>query len=153
MSYDHRRASDRDEFRETFARNQGTAAREMEAVIATIREVDPGAVALVFGDHGLLLSLNLGSESYLEDPEFYVLDHLAIRMAIWPADACRRELDDVAGLGFITVAMAMRAIVTCLSDGVDPVDKSVTYSVPFWTRDRYERYLYERAPKGRAASP
>jgi len=148
MAHDNHRASDRDAFRETFNRNQIAVAREIETVIATIRELDPGAIVLVFGDHGPMLTRNQTLE---EDPEFFVLDHHAIRMAIWPGAACRVEFDGASRGGFITIAMAVRAIIICLADGVDPVNKSVTYSLPYWTKDRYDRYLYDNAPKAPAA--
>jgi hypothetical protein len=150
QSYNYHRAGDRDAYRREFARNQSEAAREIDELIATIREVDPGAIVLVFGDHGALMSR--GTE-YRDDPEFYVLDRHGVRMAIWPGGVCAREIDAASGGGFITVAMAVRAIITCLSDGLDPVDKSVTYSLPYGDRESYGRYLYESGSGAPIASP
>jgi hypothetical protein len=138
QSYNHAQASDREEFRAYFTTAQHEAAEAIDAVLATIRERDAGAIVLLFGDHGTMMTLN---QHYDDDPTFFVLDRHAIEMAIWPADACARELDAASSAGFITIALATRAIITCLADGVDPIAGNVTYALPYWTRDRFERYL------------
>ena len=73
---------------------------------------------------------------------------------MWPATACRSEFDEQSRGGFVTVAMAMRAIITCLAGGSDPVSKSVTYSLPYAIKD-FGRYLYDDIanPSGAAPKP
>jgi len=145
LSYDHRRADDRLAYRAEFNRNQMAAAAELRAMIATIRELDSEAIVLIFGDHGPIVPFVAERESnYLAAPEFYVQTSHAVRMAVWPASACAREFDDASSkAGFVTIAMAVRAIITCLADGLDPVHATVKYSLPYGNKDSYARYLYE----------
>jgi len=143
-SHDHSRPGDRDAYRAQFLRNSEAAAAEIAAVFATLRDVDPGAIVLVFGDHGSLMSRGA---ALIHDVAFYVRDRHAIRMAIWPATACERNFDHTLRGGFVTVAMAVRAIVVCLAAGHDPVDGRVTYTLPYREAQGYERFLYEDEPR------
>jgi hypothetical protein len=130
-------------------------------VLTVIRRLDPDSIVLVFGDHGPLVSWRAdGPGHFLAGPEFFILTRHPIRMAIVPGEACAREIDDLSRGGYITLAMAMRAIITSLSGGLDPVHETVTYSLPYaktpygrgkvW---RYEDFLYDPAPPADSVAP
>ena len=68
-------------FRREYIDGSETAARYLDLIIRHLEENDPGAILLVFGDHGPILSRGLQFE---DDPEFVVQDNYGILGGVYP---------------------------------------------------------------------
>lgn len=108
-------------FRAEYLHKSGEAAASLARLLRHLDEHDPQAVALVYGDHGPLLSQGVAFE---DAPEFVVQDHYGVLGGVHPPDACGRWFDEAAaGRPYLTVLDAVRAVLRCLAggQGVAPV--------------------------------
>lgn len=127
-------------YTENFAKNQHMVAQYMRSLIDLISVNDPTGIVVIFGDHGAWLSRAL--ELNDANAEFIVQDRHAVLSAIYPGDACSAHMALSDKHTFTTPTMLMRQLITCLSDGVDPIDWDVDYSGPYEAY-KFESFVYE----------
>ena len=122
------------------------AARHLNLIIRHLEENDPGAILLMYGDHGPLLSRGLQFE---DDPGFVVQDHFGILGGVYPRDTCAGWFDEASSQGYMTILDAVHALLRCLSGGESPLIKPRKYTqpglgpIPLHDKPYYEDFLYE----------
>ena len=133
-------------FRRGYINGSERAARYLDLVIRHLKENDPDAILLVYGDHGLFLSRGVHFE---DDPEFVFQDHFGILGGVYPRDTCAGWFDEASSQGYMTILDAVHALLRCLSDGESPLIKPRKYTqpgigpIPGDGKPHYEDFLYE----------
>ncbi len=145
VSHTYRGNSERikETYRQAFVAQSKTAAHYMQEVMQTIRNSDPTAIVLFFGDHGTGIIKGVRSEetSITEEEKYpYMIDVHGVSAAIYPPDACASHM--VFPTKYITTAMLARALIVCLADGEDPVNWKIDYNSPY-ANIKFDDYLYE----------
>ena len=133
-------------FRRGYINGSERAARYLDSIIRHLEENDPGAILLVYGDHGPFLSRGL---QFADDPEFVFQDSFGILGSVYPRDTCAGWFDEASSQGWMTILDAVHALLRCLSGGESPLIKPKQYTVP-WNHQfhghdglTYEDFLYE----------
>ena len=145
-SFRHDDAEQFEEFRRRYIKRSERAAHYLDLIIRHLEENDPGAILLMYGDHGLFLSQGLQFE---DDPEFVFQDHFGILGGVYPRDTCAGWFDEASSQGYMTILDAVHALLRCLSGGESPLIKPKEYTVPWNGQFRghdgltYEDFLYE----------
>ena len=135
-----------EEFKAIYIQSIERAARYLGLIIRHLEENDPGAILLVYGDHGLYLSRGL---RFKDDPEFVFQDTYGILGGVYPHDTCPGWFDEASSQGYMTILDAVHALLRCLSGGESPLVKPRKYTQPWsdWMplhdRPYYEHFLYE----------
>ena len=109
-----------DDYRKYFARRSLITAKHIATLVRFVEEKDPGAVLVIFGDHGPYISRGLSPEdpSPLTAKEV-IQDRHAVLVAIYPRTFCQSETSHAEEpLGLVRL---MRLIVKCLAGGTDPI--------------------------------
>ncbi len=113
-SFRHDDASTRERFRKRYLKNLARANGYLRRIVRHLERSDPGAILLVYGDHGPFVSQGVEFE---DDPRFVVRDHYGVLGGVWPRDACAPWLDEASAKGWMTVLDAVHALLRCLSGG------------------------------------
>ena len=139
-----------EEYRAVYVDWSERAARYLDLVIRHLEENDPGAILLVYGDHGVFLSRGLQFE---DDPTFVFQDNYGILGGVYPRDTCAGWFDENAAQGWMTTLDAVHALLRCLSGGESPLVKPRRYAQPgygpattpwaAYGKPYYEDFLYE----------
>ncbi len=122
------------------------AAHYLDLIIRHLEENNPGAILLVYGDHGPFLSKGLQFE---DDPEFVFQDHYGILGGVYPRDTCAGWFDEASSQGYMTILDAVHALLRCLSGGESPLINPRKYTqpaqgpIPLDDKPYYEDFLYE----------
>ena len=133
-------------FRRRYINSSERAASYLDLIIRHLEKNDPGAILLVYSDHGPFLSQGLQFE---DDPEFVFQDQFGILGGVYPRDTCAGWFDEASSQGHMTILDAVHALLRCLSGGESPLIKPKEYTVPwnyqFHRHDglTYEDFLYE----------
>lgn len=127
-------------YKKKFIRKQKQTTQYMRKILEQISLNDPTGIVLVFGDHGAWLSRGLQLKS--ETAEFVIRDRHMVLSAIYPGDACASYLGSADGRNFVTPTILVRQIITCLSNGVDPIDGEADYSGPY-EKFKFQNFTYE----------
>ena len=137
-------------FRSNYLRGSIDAAHLLALLLHHLRERDPEAILLVYGDHGPFLSRNV---AFADAPEFVVQDHYGALGGVHPPDACARWFDEAQQrLGYLTLVDAAHVVIRCLSGGesalrVAPKEHAMVGGwqgvVPGGDLVRYSDFLYE----------
>ncbi len=133
-------------FRRAYVNNSERAARYLALVVRHLQENDPGAILLVFGDHGPYLSRGLQFE---DDPDFVFQDKYGILGGVYPRDVCVRWFDEASSQDYMTILDAVHALLRCLSGGESPLIKPHRYTrpeygpIPRHYRAYYRDFLYD----------
>ena len=146
-SYRHGDAAEFERYRAGYLRRIETAAVYLDRIVRHVEE-DPGAILLVYSDHGMYLSRGVGFE---DDPEFFVQDRYGVLGGVFPPEACAPWFDAAAAPGWMTLLDAVHAVLSCLSDGEHALvelrawririrEAGVTHYADF------ADFLYERQP-------
>ena len=98
-------------FRAQYLRRIETAAEYLDRIVRHVEE-DPDAILLVYGDHGMYLSMGM---EFDDDPEFFVQDRYGVLGGVFPPDACAPWFDAAAAPGWMTLLDAVHAVLSCLS--------------------------------------
>ncbi len=135
-----------EKFRRRYIKRSERAAHYLDLIIRHLEENDPGAILLMYGDHGPFLSQGLQFE---DDPEFVFQDHFGILGGVYPRDTCAGWFGEASSRGYMTILDAVHALLRCLSGGESPLVKPKEYTVP-WNHQfhghdglTYEDFLYE----------
>ena len=109
-----------------------------------MEENDPGAILLVYGDHGTMVSM--GAKN---DPTFAVQANYGVLGGVYPREACGAWFDEAeAAQNHITVLDVVHALLRCLSGGESALAKPRTRTILFGRakgqdRSIFEEHLYE----------
>ena len=135
-----------DQFKSSYTRESNSAARYLEDIVAHLKQHDPNAILLVYGDHGPLVSRGMRFD---EAPEMVVQDRFGVLGGVYPRDRCSAYFDAAEEQGYLTVLDAVHAILGCLSGGqsvlVRPRQNRLGGfgGVPLDSGYTYEDFLYE----------
>ena len=146
LSFRYDDAEQIEAFRRNYIIGSERAARYLDLIVRHLEENDPGAILLVFGDHGLFLSQGLQFE---DNPEFVLQDHFGILGGVYPRDTCAGWFDEASSQGYMTILDAVHALLRCLSGGESPLIKPRKYTspgygpIPGHNKPYYEDFLYE----------
>ena len=119
----------------------GSAARDLEAILEHLKNNDPDAILYVYGDHGPGLSQGV---SFEDNPTFVVQDKLGVLGGVYPPDACATYFDESLSKGYMTALDGVHAILRCLSGGQSVLKTPRGPAIPLYETNRsYEEFLYE----------
>ena len=125
-SYRHGDAAEFERYRAGYLRRIETAAVYLDRIVRHVEE-DPGAILLLYSDHGMWLSRGVG---FRRDPEFFVQDRYGVLGGVFPPDACAPWFDAAATPGWMTLLDAVHAVLSCLSsDGKGALVEPRTYVI------------------------
>ena len=142
-SFQSGNASHFETYRSAYLRRSNLAAGILDAIVRHLEENDPGAILLVYGDHGTMM----GDK---DDPTFVVQSYYSVLGGVYPREACGAWFDEAeAAQNHITVLDAVHVLLRCLSGGesalAKPRARTILYG-PAKGQDRSifeEEYLYE----------
>lgn len=153
-SFNAYKKEDWEEFRRYYEIRMNSVTNDIRSLVTTIRNNDPGAVLIIFGDHGGLTSVGLlgkdagaikehaldftEADMPQDSPMTYkqiVQDRHAVFMAVFaPAGFCE---DGFKQNPFATMR-AMREIFKCLSGGEDPLPQDYQPNDDKWVPYKYQ---------------
>ncbi len=147
-SFRYDNADQLEKFKAYYINGNARAARYLELILRHLEENDPGAILLVYSDHGPILSQGMDLEA---NREFVTQDYYGILGGIYPRDTCAAYFDDVSAQGYMTILDAVHAILRCLSGGESALIEPRAYTYPAYgpipadanTRPNYKEFLYE----------
>ena len=126
--------------RYTQSLRNGSAIRDLEAILEHLKHNDPDAILYVYGDHGPGLSQGV---SFEDDPTFVVQDKLGVLGGVYPPDACATYFDETLSKGYMTSLDGVHAILRCVSGGQSALKTPREPAIPYDTNRSYEEFLYE----------
>ena len=126
--------------RYTQSLHNGSAVRDLEAILEHLKHDDPDAILYVYGDHGPGLSQGV---SFEDDPTFVVQDKLGVLGGVYPPDACATYFDETLSKGYMTTLDGVHAILRCLSGGQSVLKTPRASTIPYDTNRSYREFLYE----------
>jgi hypothetical protein len=128
-------------FRDVYRKASDTAVKNLDRILAAIKEHDSSAVLLIFGDHGPTLSR---TKTFEDDATYFVQDRYGILAGVYPQETCKDTFDSPFSAGYVTTPELARLLVKCLAGGVDPFTVPYTHEVRTkrYTID-FRKYLYE----------
>ena len=122
------------------------AARYLDLIVGHLEENDPGAILLIYGDHGPFLSQGVQFE---DNPDFVFQDNYGVLGGVYPHDTCAGRFDEASSQGYMTILDAVHALLRCLSGGESPLVKPRKYAqpalgpIPLDDKPYYRDFLYE----------
>ena len=144
--YRHSDAAEFSAYQARYLERSNMAAGILDAIVRHLEENDPGAILLVYGDHGTMASQGV---KFADNPTFVVQTHYGVLGGVYPREACGAWFDEAeAAQNHLTVLDAVHALLRCLSGGesVLAADRNMPVSfgpVPHQTIFGFEEYLYE----------
>ena len=145
-SYRHGDASAFSAYQARYLESSNFAARQLDAIVRHLEENDPGAMLLVYGDHGTLASQGV---KFADNPTFVVQANYGVLGGVYPREACAAWFDEVeATQNYMTVLDAVHGLLRCLSGGesalAQPRNRAIFFG-PAKGQDLsiFEEYLYE----------
>ena len=118
----------------------GSATRNLEAIIKHLKNNDPDAILYVYGDHGPWLTRGMSFEA---NPTFVVQDRLGVLGGVYPPDACAAYFDETLSKGYMTTLDGVHAILRCLSGGQSALKTPRVPTIPYDVNRSYDEFLYE----------
>ena len=125
-NYRHGDAAEFERYRARYLRRIETAAGYLDRIVRHVEYEDPGAILLLYSDHGMWLSNGV---EFDDDPEFFVQDRYGVLGGVFPPDACASWFDAAAAPGWMTVLDAVHAVLSCLSGGESALVEPRTYTI------------------------
>ena len=145
-SFQRGNASSFETYRSAYLRRSNFAAGILDAIVRHLEENDPGAILLVYGDHGTQVARGL---KFRHNPTLVVQAHYGVLGGVYPREACAAWFDEAAAAqNHMTVLDAVHALLQCLSDGesalVQPRNRTIFFG-PAEGQDLsiFEEHLYE----------
>ena len=145
-SYRHGDASQFSAYQAKYLERSNLAAGILAAIVRHLGENDPGAILLVYGDHGTMASMGV---EFADDPTFTVQANYGVLGGVYPRDACAAWFDEAeAAQNHMTVLDAVHALLRCLSGGesalAQPRDRTIFFG-PAEGQDLFifEEHIYE----------
>ena len=144
--YRHDDAAKFSAYQALYLERSNLAAGILDAIVRHLEENDPGAILLVYGDHGTMASQGV---KFADNPTFVVQANYGVLGGVYPRDACGAWFDEAeAAQNHMTVLDAVHALLRCLSGGESALvkDRNMPVSfgpVPHQTIFGFDEYLYE----------
>ena len=114
-SYRHGNASAFSAYQARHLESSNFAARQLDAIVRHLEANDPGAILLVYGDHGTLVSQGV---KFADNPTFIIQANYGVLGGVYPREACATWFDEAeATQNYMTVLDAVHALLRCLSGG------------------------------------
>lgn len=130
-----------EDFREEYRDASVRAAHSFIKIMNAIREHDPHAVVVNFGDHGVWLSRH---KDFSDDPIFFIQDRFGVMAGVWPPEVCTKVFDAQEIERYRTTNQIVRLVVKCLSGGKDPFVGVYRHGIAIGGPDvALEHYTYE----------
>ena len=145
-SYRHDSAAQFSAYQASHLERSNLAAGILDDIVRHLDENDPGAILLVYGDHGTMVSMGT---KFADNPTFVVQANYGVLGGVYPREACAAWFDEVeAAQNHMTVLDAVHALLRCLSGGESALVKArnmpVSFGpVPHQTIFGFSEYLYE----------
>ena len=142
-SYRHDNASQFSAYQARYLERSNSAARQLDAIVRHLEENDPGAILLVYGDHGTMASMGV---KFADNPTFVVQSYYGVLGGAYPRETWFDEAE--AAQNHITVLDAVHALLRCLSGGESALvkDRNMPVSfgpVPHQIIFGFDEHLYE----------
>ena len=135
-SFQRGNASSFETYRSAYLRRSNFAARQLDAIVRHLEENDPGAILLVYGDHGTWVYLTVQAT-------------YGVLGGVYPRETCAAWFDEAeAAQNHMTVLDAVHALLRCLSGGesalAQPRNRTIFFG-PAKGQDLsiFEEHLYE----------
>ena len=111
--------SDVARFKEGMSEWLQPAADHYRQIVSTIKRLDPDAVIVTFGDHGMWLTRGMDSAESNDvfSTEDFIEDRYGVMIAVYPADFCRNRIFEGS-----TTTLIIRSVIQCLNGDDDPTD-------------------------------
>ena len=145
-TYRHDDASEFLAYQARYLKRSNYAARQLDAIVRHLEENDPGAILLVYGDHGTAVS---GETKFADNPTFTVQASYGVLGGVYPRETCAAWFDEAeAAQNHMTVLDAVRALLRCLSGGesalAQPRNRTIFFG-PAKGQDLsiFDEHLYE----------
>ena len=124
--FDSDSPEDLEAYRNRFLTQLPSAERVIREVVETIRENDPDAIVMIFGDHGTKISRTV---DWNEDTEFWVLDNHWVLMGLPRSDhpCSEPDLSIYNTSGFYSGGRVAASIVRCLAENPEQLDAIVHF--------------------------
>ena len=129
-------ASHLETYRSAYLHRSNLAAGILDSIVRHLEENDPGAILLVYGDHGTMSA-------------FAIQAVYGVLGGVYPREACGAWFDEAeAAQNHITVLDAVHALLRCLSGGESALAKPRNRTILFGPakgqdRSIFEEHLYE----------
>jgi hypothetical protein len=124
---DHRYddASQIEAFREQTRDKLPKIAAHYREIVTAIKQHDPDAVIVTFGDHGMWLTRGMSSAepNAIFKTEDYVEDRYGAMIGVYPADFCRDRIFEGS-----STALLAKSIIECLNGNDDPTAEDLERS-------------------------
>jgi hypothetical protein len=135
-------ASQIEKFRQLIRGKMPRIAENYRQVVSTIKQHDPHAVIVTFGDHGMQLSRGMTSAKPNEffSTEDYIEDRYGATIGVYPADFCKNRIFEGS-----TTGQLVRNVIECLNGNDNPTagdlvrNRSVFYDGKTVTLDDIEK--------------
>jgi len=114
-----------EEFRATTRGRMPKIADHYRQIVADIKEKDPGAVIVTFGDHGMWLTRGMHSAKPNASftTEDYIEDRYGVMVGVYPADFCRNRIFEGSSTG-----MLVKSVIECLNGNDEPTAEDLERS-------------------------
>ena len=140
-SYRHDDASEFSAYQARYLERSNYAARQLDAIVRHLEENDPGAILLVYGDHGTMASQGVKFE---DNPTFVVQANYGVLGGVYPREACAAWFDEVAtAQNYMTVLDAVHALLRCLSGGESALAQPRNRTIFFGPANSYDLSIFE----------
>ena len=145
-SYRHDDASKFSTYQALYLERSNLAAGILDAIVRHLEENDPGAILLVYGDHGTMASQGV---KFADNPTFVVQANYGVLGGVYPREACATWFDEAeAAQNHLTVLDAVHALLRCLSGGESALAKPRNRTIffgPARGQDTsiFDEHLYE----------
>jgi hypothetical protein len=151
-SFDPYKKEDWEELKLSYKEQADLTAKTLKTLFQTLKENDPQAVLIIFGDHGLLASRSLlndekkmnsnalsfnEAELASDSPLSYkqiVQDRHAVLFAVFPKDFCPEAFNHNP----YSTVRTMRDMIKCLSNGEDPLPEDFQVDDKKWKPYNYQ---------------
>ena len=146
LSYRHSDAAQFSAYQARYLERSNLAAGSLDAIVRHLEENDPGAILLVYGDHGTQVAMGL---EFKDNPTFVVQANYGALGGVYPREACAAWFDEAeAAQNHLTVLDAVHALLRCLSGGERALAKPRNRTIfvgPARGQDLsiFEEHLYE----------
>ena len=145
-SFQRGNASSFETYRSAYLRRSNFAAGILDAIVRHLEENDPGAILLVYGDHGTQVARGL---KFRDNPTLVVQANYGVLGGVYPREACAAWFDEAeAAQNHMTVLDAVHALLRCLSGGESALAQPRNRTIFFGPARRqdlvgFDDYLYE----------
>jgi hypothetical protein len=122
-SYDD--VSEREEFRATTQGRMPQIADHYRQIVTTIKERDPDAIIVTFGDHGMLMSRGMASAkpNSFFSTEDYIEDRYGAMLGVYPADFCSKRIFEGS-----STRLLVKNVIECLNGNDNPTPEEIEQS-------------------------